>query len=322
MEKLDLYYEFVKSGVRKQTRDEMGHLIAEFVQDKTRSRDLPNLASDYLFRKKSIYVLNELAFDGMSMFTEVATKEAIDGFREFLKSNARSYFTDDSGKKYEHDCYAGQTIPEYARYRHYDVRDMLATPFVVGLCNSFELVKIASAYLGAPATLSDIACWESFPTQLGEAGAQVFHQDRGDFRSLNLFIYLSDVSYEHGPHEFYRGTHRFSNLKALADRLPIEDREKFLSHIDSHRYDGSILERYLLPPSVMVGQRGTGFLEDTNGIHRGRPPSGGVRTCFQLVYTLVKQRNTLNGISRCSLQSKKKIHRALVYANRYVYEYI
>ena len=74
------------------------------------------------------------------------------------------------------------------------------------------------AYLGTLPTLSSITAWWSFSTGVEPVGSQLYHHARADFRSVNLFVYLTNVGSNNGPHVYVKHTHEFSVLNKIMEQ--------------------------------------------------------------------------------------------------------
>jgi Phytanoyl-CoA dioxygenase (PhyH) len=153
-----------------------------------------------------------------------------------------------------------------------DERDLLADPAVQELVVHPPFRELAEAYLGGEVVSDLAAMWWSVaqPSGPSSAAAQLFHTDRDRLSFLKFFVYLTDVDENHGPHVYVRGSHRHLPPRLRADRR-YEDRK--------------VLEVY--GPDALVsitGPKGTVFVADTSGLHKGLPPQQGHRLVFQLEY--------------------------------------
>ena len=153
---------------------------------------------------------------------------------------------------------------------HHNARDIVNAPYLFQLANDPRILDIASAFLGCKPTLGYIATWWSYNTANGAQQAEKFHRDVDDWRFLKLFIYLTDVGARNGPHVFV--THS-SASERLTEIRRFDDKE-VVSAFGQH----NVLE--------LTGHAGEGFLEDTYGIHKGKPVQEGVRLIFQAVYSM------------------------------------
>jgi len=120
-----------------------------------------------------------------------------------------------------------------------------------------EVKPIADAYLGADSVILNSQVWVTFPDESNDYNPDFgFHYDLDDYRFLKLFIYLTDVDEDSGPHQIIEKSHlknsvfRFFNRR-LSDTLP----KRFLNNV-----------------RVMLGKKGDGFFEDTLCYHKGTRP--------------------------------------------------
>lgn len=153
-----------------------------------------------------------------------------------------------------------------------DEIDVLGCPVTQRLLADASLLDLVQRYLGAAPVHDLAAMWWSAPgpTASSEA-AQLFHHDLDRLRFVKLFVYLTDVDGESGPHVFVRGSHRSTPAPLRADRRFGD--EEVLAHFD----ESDLLH--------LTGARGTMFLADTRGLHKGAPVRRGHRLVFQLEWT-------------------------------------
>lgn len=135
-----------------------------------------------------------------------------------------------------------------------------------------SLVNIARDYLGAEPRLHNVQAWWSFPPPEGEKPHNYgFHYDIDSFKFLKFFIYLTDVTMEHGPHVIIAKTHKKKTwVEKMNRRMTDEQVEK---HFDSSDIN------------IMLGNAGEGFFEDTFSYHKGLTPKK-PRLIFQVEYSL------------------------------------
>lgn len=160
--------------------------------------------------------------------------------------------------------------PSAPRARRYDVpeEDLLGCASVQELLADASLLKLAQEYLGAAPVQDLVAAWWSAPGGgSASAAAQMYHFDLDRPRFLKLFVYLTDVGPQSGPHAYVRGTHRNLPPAFRVDR----------------RYDDEEVGRSFEPDIVHIGgPRGTVFIADTRGLHKGEPVNSGYRLVFQV----------------------------------------
>lgn len=135
-------------------------------------------------------------------------------------------------------------------------------------------LRVASDYLGSKATAIDSTFWYTFPhdTPSSET-AQLFHYDLDTIRWLKVFVYLSDVGRDQGPHEYVEATHRPENKAPqvlLKEYARIDDQE-----IDQF-YPGRRRQ--------ITGAAGTVIFGDTRCFHKGTSVKDGHRLIFSPIY--------------------------------------
>lgn len=153
----------------------------------------------------------------------------------------------------------------------YPLETVLACEEVLEIVNSPLMLDIAARYLGCTPTLSSLGVRWSFPQAAAAMDTQRFHRDLDDWRFLKLFIYLTDVDEETGPHVYVKGSH------------------KVAAEMRAQLYEQAALERRYGSGSLqtVLGPRGTAFIAATEGIHRGVPPLTKPRLMLQAQYSLL-----------------------------------
>jgi hypothetical protein len=158
------------------------------------------------------------------------------------------------------------------RIASYSLRTILTCPHILAAINSDAILDLGERYLGCRPTISGVRIDKSFPTvDERPEYVQCFHRDYDDWRFFKLFVYLSDVDEHNGPHEFVARSHVKSG-RILATPYTVDD-----------------IRRVYGPDSVeqVTGLRGTTFLVDTWGIHRGAVPQRRERMLLQVQYSLL-----------------------------------
>jgi hypothetical protein len=150
-----------------------------------------------------------------------------------------------------------------------DEPDVVASLATQRLLADRSLLAVAQRYLGAAPIVDLVAMWWSAAVgaEASDAAAQAFHFDLDRLRFLKLFVYLTDVDERHGPHVYVRGSHR---AKPPA-----------LRHDGRHR-DDAVDAAFPGGRVTITGERGTMFLADTIGLHKGEPLVEGCRLVFQV----------------------------------------
>lgn len=148
--------------------------------------------------------------------------------------------------------------------------DIIAAPYLLALANDPRIIDIVHRQLGCRPTISEIGAWWSYPTAAGPQQAENFHRDVDDWNFVKLFLYLTDVEPDSGPHVYVRGSAGDPRLAVLKR---YDDQEVF-----------DAFGRQAV--AVQTAKAGSAFLENTFGLHKGTPVERGVRLLFQVVYSL------------------------------------
>jgi len=98
-----------------------------------------------------------------------------------------------------------------------------------------------------------------------------FHYDTHDFKSLTIFIYLTDVTVDSGPHMFISGTHKNKSLREIRN-ISICD------EVAKHQYGDKI--------HMVLGEKGTIFAEDLSCYHKAAVCKEANRLILSLDYVI------------------------------------
>ena len=148
--------------------------------------------------------------------------------------------------------------------------DVLGAPYLLDIANHPRILEGLHEYFGCVPTISYLAAWWSYPTELGPQQAENFHRDVDDWNFIKLFVYLTDVGPENGPHVYVR-------TSASSDRLNRIARFSDEEVVEAFGEDKLV---------VQTAGAGSAFLENTFGFHKGTQPKRGLRLMFQAVYSL------------------------------------
>jgi hypothetical protein len=160
--------------------------------------------------------------------------------------------------------------PSHVHVAYYSVKDILSCREVISIANHPDIISLASLYLGCKPTVSKISAWWSFPDDGIPQGAENYHRDVDEWKFIKLFIYLTDVDSFSGPHCYVQGSHKhvgFFRIRRIND-----------FEIDSVFEESKLLEIH--------GKAGDAFIEDTFGLHKGKPCLNNSRLVLQIQYSL------------------------------------
>jgi len=220
-------------------------------------------------------IITQLHRDGFYVFPDLLPDELCTQIHAFACS--ASAVTEDN-----RDQKAPLTPFDPARplSRTYKIResDSLKNPAIQTLIADPALIAIVETYLGIMPIIGGINVWWSarYGNAPGSDAAQLFHFDFDAPPAwLKLFVYLTDVEADTGPHVYVRGSHKNGLAAAKAFRARGYER------IDDEEIIAAFGKDALVE---IVGKRGTVFVADTRGFHKGKFPTAGDRLLTQLIY--------------------------------------
>jgi hypothetical protein len=140
-----------------------------------------------------------------------------------------------------------------------------------------SLVALAAAYLEAQPLADVTSMWwhTDFSHEPDADAAQFWHFDMDRPRWVKVFVYLTDVTLETGPHCFVEGSHSDGGIPWRLRRRGysrLEDSEVEAVYPAARRH-------------AFVAPRGTLVVEDTRGLHKGLAVQRGERLMFQTQFS-------------------------------------
>ena len=158
----------------------------------------------------------------------------------------------------------------------FNPNEVVKNKFVQKLIMDPVLINIAAEYLGTEPIFDFAAMWWSTDSKVQkEDAAQEYHFDLDRPKWLKIFIYLTDVNKDNGPHCYISGTHKVgSKPQKILDKgyVRVADKE-----LEKHYPKNCIKE--------VTGLAGTIVFGDTSCWHKGKPIVKGDRLILQLEYT-------------------------------------
>ena len=151
--------------------------------------------------------------------------------------------------------------PLATRY-DYTVNSLLAQEDIQELICDPTLLSIAQEYLGSRPIVDVLTMWwhTNFQSVADSEAAQYYHFDLDRIKWLKVFIYITDVGINGGPHSFIDGSHRSGGI-------PRDILKRGYVRID----DEDVLDHYGAARQIeFIAPRGTIIIEDTRGLHKGK----------------------------------------------------
>lgn len=253
---------------------QIGHALAYYAQRVVTPRPFRRAISGaigYVIRSRQGEVgptgmqreLVALRRDGIAMLAPMFDADRLREVREYFHA---APVTLSGGRRVTLD-----EVPAGTRAAAYDMATVLDCPHVLAAVNDPSLLGLAGAYLGCKPTLSSLGVRWSFPRGEGVEDVQQWHRDCDDWRTVKVFVYLTEVDAGAGPHEYVRGTH--------TSRATLRN-ESFKPESLAARFGADSVATVCGPP-------GTTFVGDVAGVHRGVPPRQSARLMLQVQYSLL-----------------------------------
>lgn len=222
-------------------------------------------------------ILLKLNQDGYYVFEKILPEFVCDSLLQFATTQPASIrpMDGESNKKSLSICYDRNT-PQAIRY-DFSTQDLLSNTDIQNLLTDISLISIAQDYLGSKPSLDVLSMWwhTSFSDKPDKEAAQFFHFDMDRIKWLKIFIYITDVSTNNGPHTFVAGSHKTGGIP-----------ERFLEKGYSRLDDEDVFKNYGMENIIeFSAPKGTIIIEDTRGLHKGKHVAEKDRLILQLQYS-------------------------------------
>ncbi len=224
--------------------------------------------------------------DGYANFNKKIPAETVKRLVDYALKNPTK-----TAPKYDTPVIYNPEHPISEIYR-FDLNDLINNPDIQDLIMDPQLINIARNYLGCEPVFDFPAMWwtTAFLKHASEEAAQLYHFDLDRIKWLKIFIYLTDVTEENGPHRFIRGSHKVGSkpkdiLKRGYARIPDQD---LTPHYKAEDF------------VVYYGEAGAMFAGDTKCWHKGTPLQKDHRLVLEFEYT-----SSLFGTNYPKLQVKE-----------------
>lgn len=209
-------------------------------------------------------MLNDLNQDGFTSLGLALSEEQINSIKEKLK-NMKCY---DTGKV-DTPVVDLNHVNQNVQLAHYKREDLVEIPEIVAIANDSRVLNVVSRYLGVKPTISNVNCWWSFGDRVAAKDAQFYHRDLDDYKFIKMFFYLTDVNVDSGPHIYVKKSHKINKLLEL---------RRFSDEEVKIAFDNKDI-------ITLIEPKGSCFIEDTYGIHKGQLPLKGNRLLLQVQYS-------------------------------------
>ena len=228
---------------------------------------------------------NPLWAEGLITIGSLATRLDVPGIFAQL-TNCHLYSLDEAGRPTQpENGFLLSERPSSVKLAGFKSDDLFRCTGLLKLACDHAIVEAVSSCIGCTPTISRLHAYYAFPSQPDKAMTP-YRRDLEDFNCITLFVYLTEVGPEDGPHQFIPYTHRIESLHQYLRSTGKKADLQSLFVKNSRNLATAELERIFEDEIVTVtGPAGFAFLEDTYGLHREIRPSRGARLVFSCLYT-------------------------------------
>jgi hypothetical protein len=159
----------------------------------------------------------------------------------------------------------------------FDKEAILSNEHVQALLIDPVILSIVQSYLHCEPVADMLSMWWStaLKGQADGEAAQLYHFDMDRIKWLKVFVYLTDVGTDNGPHYFVSGSQRTGGIhQELLKKgyVRLQDEE---------------VARHYSPQDVIevAAERGSILIEDTRGLHKGQHVRNGHRLILQFQFS-------------------------------------
>jgi hypothetical protein len=224
-------------------------------------------------------IVRTLKTDGYYVFPKILPANARMRLVEYAKTTeCLVRLTEEEascGSRSEHAVY-DSLHPRGIRY-DFTQQQVINIPDVQALLADRSVLAVAQAYLGARPVADVTSMWwhTAYSDQPDAKAAQFYHFDMDRIRWLKVFIYLTEVGPDNGPHCFVAGSQRTGGIppELLSKGYVRLNDEEVSRYFPSER-----MKEFNAPAGTII-------FEDTRGLHKGKAVRQGDRLMLQLQFS-------------------------------------
>jgi ectoine hydroxylase-related dioxygenase (phytanoyl-CoA dioxygenase family) len=224
-------------------------------------------------------IVQTLKSDGYLVFPRQLPRDICERLVKYAKSTESQIRTTEEeslrGTPSEHAVY-DREHPRGIRY-DFSQHQVINIPDVQALLADPSVLAVAQAYLGSRPVADVTSMWwhTAYSDQPDSNAAQFYHFDMDRIRWLKIFVYLTDVSPDNGPHCFVAGSHRSGGIPPA---LLAKGYARLSDEEVSRNFPAERLKEFCAPAGTII-------IEDTRGLHKGHAVRRGDRLMLQLQFS-------------------------------------
>jgi hypothetical protein len=218
--------------------------------------------------EKAAELARQIASRGHTEYLTLASPEQIAEMRDYFENQlCHDPWRPHLGRFKPHEIPSDETNMGW-----YSEEQIIHAPHVLEILTHPLVLGAVERALGCKPTLGFLNMWWAYPERQGAKGSQRFHRDFDGVRFIKLFVYLTDVDEDGGPHVYVADTHDRPELyhpRAMSDDevAATFGRERFVT---------------------LTGPAGQCFLADTRGVHKGLLPQKKERLALIAQYVVLR----------------------------------
>lgn len=225
--------------------------------------------------------------EGYAELGQLLNDDQIKEIYSYLEGKPVSYVWDKSIPPFLPDA-----APEGVSVGGYERDVIMNAPYLHMIANHPRVVGVAARHLGVMPSLMGLLMWWSFPGRAEGEHAELFHIDRHCYRFCKLFIYLTDVDDEGGPHVYVRASGNYGANYRMAAQKANGDQEllkRYNMILEKQRKTDAEIEELFGADKIVTktGSAGSALLGNTGSIHKGQHPKSKPRLIFVALYTML-----------------------------------
>ena len=236
--------------------------------------DLTSSSFEKILPSHLVSSLSLLMRDGYVIWPQSLSSSLVDQFTDFMSHDLSWHLVHDGDQSSKYRGVIGQCNSLFIKA---STNLDLSHPLVSKFSHDSKLKSVIDSYLGGYSVLRSASLWITRPSSenfISTEAAQMYHYDLDTLKWIKVFLYLSDVTEESGPHCALPATH-----------LPDSKHPTLLSRLYSRLSDNDIASYQRETPLSFTGPAGTIILGDTKAYHKGMPTLTGERILIQLFYS-------------------------------------
>lgn len=227
-----------------------------------------------LTKEQQDEMLAELKNDGFCIASVKLSDDICSHIMDFAKTTPAEPW-DSAGRIYEKAIY-DKNRSGIGKFQ-FDKNDIVKISDIQNLLADSSIISFAQNFLGCFPVIDSVNLWWSLPNdgKASEEIAQTFHFDCDRAKWLKMFVYLTDVDKNTGPHVFVKNSQKSEARRAsLLKRGYVRVSDVDMAEV----YDpDEIVE--------LCGAKGTIMFVDTSGFHKGKPPITDERLIFEIQFS-------------------------------------